>query len=111
MAKPDFIGGAALERAERRPLVRGLSCASAEPMTWGGVFAGGAEIGRVTAAAWPPFLKHGTAIVRFAAPIDEACGAIEVKTRSIGRLPARIAALPFYDAEQSIVRGRSNEIP
>jgi aminomethyltransferase len=110
MAKGDFIGKAALAAADRVPRLYGLKCDPAEPAIGGAVSAANQVIGRVTAAAWSPFLGHGTAIVRLedAPPV---VGELVVVGRDGESYPASLIELPFYDDEKCIPRGLDTTIP
>ena len=50
--------------ADKGILLHGLQCDAGEPYIDGDVMSGDEIIGRVTAAAWSPLLKCGTAIIR-----------------------------------------------
>jgi glycine cleavage system aminomethyltransferase T len=111
MTKPDFIGKAALEGADRTLLVRGLLCADDEPVAGGVLLDGRVEVGRVTAAAYSPYLQSGTAIVRLQRDVALDSKGLVVETRKGGLTPARLATLPLYDAEHRIVRGLDPGVP
>jgi aminomethyltransferase len=111
MTKPDFIGRTALEKADRTVLVRGLLCPDDEPVSGGVLFDGEEEVGRVTAAAFSPYLQSGTAIVRLHRDVAVETDGLAVETRKRGRASARLATLPLYDSEHRIVRGLDTEIP
>lgn len=111
LRKDDFIGKAALLDADRRPLLCGLTCAAGEPLSGGEVRAAGQAIGRVTAAAWSPYLNCGTAIVRLLDAAKRTATEVTVEMRSRGAQPAQLADLPLYDAEKAIPRGLSGGIP
>ena len=88
----------------------GLACAVGEPLSGGLVRSGGETIGVVTAGAWSPFLRCGTAIVRLRDAARRTAGSVTVETRAHGQQPAQLADLPLYDAEKAIPRGLG-EIP
>jgi len=111
LRKADFIGKAALEQADRGLLLCGLTCAAAEPLIGGEVVAGGRAIGRVTAAAWSPFLACGTAIVRLQRAADRDGAGVEVRTRDGLLARATLADLPLYDRDKAIPRGLDRAIP
>ncbi len=111
MTKPDFIGKAAFEDADRTLLVSGLFCADDEPLTGGARLEGDEDVGWITAAAYSPYLKSGTAIVRLRRAVAIDADRLTVETRKAGQAPARLATLPLYDAEHRIVRGLDTEIP
>jgi len=111
MAKPDFIGKSALEKADRSLLVCGLICPTEEPLIGGVLFVGDKDIGWVTAAAYSPYLECGTAIVRLRQALSLESDAITVEARNSSRVGAQLATLPLYDAEHRIVRGLDTEFP
>lgn len=103
LAKEGFLGRKALEHADRRPRLVGLKADH-------GIEAGmalaveGRPAGRITAAAFSPFLGHHVAYARFDEPGDWigrrfACGPQGVAGETV--------ALPFYDAEKLIPRGKA----
>jgi glycine cleavage system aminomethyltransferase T len=75
------------------------------------LFDGEEEVGRVTAAAFSPYLQSGTAIVRLHRDVAVETDGLAVETRKRGRASARLATLPLYDSEHRIVRGLDTEIP
>jgi len=102
LGKPDFLGRAALAGADRRPLLFGISSASALPVPGSEVRDADGVVGRVTAGAWSPFLERGIGYARMDRPREWA-GA-EVCLGEAGE-PAELVALPFYDPERAIPRG------
>jgi len=111
MSKPDFIGKAALANADRGLLLHGLTCEAGEPYIDGEVCSNGQPIGRVTAAAWSPYLKCGTAIVRLNKASNRSLGAITVRLRNGAMMPASLVNLPMYDINKAIPRGLDKTIP
>lgn len=111
MRKPDFIGKAALATADRGLLLHGLKCPDGEPLVDGELFRGERRIGRVTAAAWSPFLKCGTAIVRLDYVADAEPAEVCVRLRDGSLAQARLVGLPMYDADKAIPRGVDTRIP
>jgi aminomethyltransferase len=101
----DFLGRAALEKADRRVRLLGLACKAAEPLIGGPVARGGREIGVITASGWSPFLEQGVAYVRLADASDATLGPVEVMGFDLAMHRAEIVALPFYDADKRIARG------
>ena len=111
MRKPDFIGKAALADADKGVLLHGLKCDAGEPYVDGEVMSGDEVIGRVTAAAWSPFLKCGTAIVRLRHARHASAPDVTVRTRDGEVNAARIVELPMYDKDKAIPRGIDKTIP
>jgi len=111
MKKPDFIGKAALANADRGVLLHGLKCADGEPYIHGEVCSNGKPVGRVTAAAWSPYLKCETAIVRLENANSRSAGGITVRLRDGTMKPASLVDLPMYDLNKAIPRGLDKTIP
>ena len=111
MRKDDFIGKATLANADKGLLLHGLQCDAGEPYSGGEVMSGETVIGRVTAAAWSPFLKCGTAIIRLGDAKDVDASNVTVRTRDGKMSAARIVALPMYDTDKAIPRGIDQTIP
>ena len=111
MRKPDFIGKAALEKAERGLLLHGLKCQAGEPLAGGAVMAGGRVIGHATAAAWSPYLDCGTAIVRLTRAEDGTASGVTMQVRDGSQQPAELVELPMYDKDKLIPRGLDKTIP
>jgi len=111
MGKPEFVGKAALQSADRALLVHGLTCADDEPVPGGGLFLGDELIGRVTAAAFSPYLESGIAIVRLHQGCNDNLVELEIETRRDSRAPANLVRLPMYDEEHRIVRGLDTSTP
>ncbi len=109
--KEGFVGREALLNAARRTLLYGLKSEAAAPASRGEVSDGAAVVGRVTAAAWSPYLKCGIGYVRFAAPGDWKGKMLSVETPEGNRVSCEIVELPFYDPEKRIPRGLDKTIP
>jgi aminomethyltransferase len=109
--KTDFIGKAALETADKGLLLHGLKCPAGEPYIDGEVCADGRPIGRVTAAAWSPYLNCGTAIVRLGQAGDRGLANISVRLRDGSMQVAELVDLPMYDVDKAIPRGIDKAIP
>lgn len=111
MRKADFIGKAALQRADMGVQLFGLQCQAGEPYSGGEVMAADRVIGRVTAAAWSPYLQCGTAIVRLASTQDRQAKDLTVRLRDGTMQPAHLVDLPMYDTAKAIPRGLDTAIP
>lgn len=111
MNRADFIGKAALDNADKRPLLHGIRCAKAEPLILGPAAKGGRAIGHVTAGAWSPYLQCGIGYVRVKDPAHGPGGKIETIGVDGRTYPAEIIELPFYDKEKKIPRGLETTIP
>mgnify|MGYP002003294489 CR=1 FL=1 len=100
--KGDFIGREALEKADRRPRLVGLT-SQGTLETGMAVMIDGAVAGSITASVESPTLGHAIGYVLFDQEGDwidrqVTCGADGV--------PGETVALPFYDAEKLIPRGK-----
>jgi aminomethyltransferase len=106
--KADFIGRAALLKADRETLLYGVKCLSGAPRDHSEILDGTASVGRVTTGAWSPFLECGIGYVRFNEPGDWAGKSLLMKTQHGEFVACEILALPFYDPEKRIPRGLEN---
>jgi aminomethyltransferase len=111
MTKPGFIGREALARADRRPRLHGLRCATATPAAEDAVLLDGAPVGQMTTGAWSPFLEAGIGYARFDEPGDWPGARVTLATRDGATHVAEIAPLPFHDAEKRIPRGLADGVP
>ena len=106
LSKSDFFGRDALAAmTDRRTRIHGITCKTAEPLTGGPVARNGEEIGRMTAAAWSPYLERGIAYVRLARADELEPRSVEVMGFDLAMHEATIIDLPFYDREKRIPRG------
>lgn len=102
LTKEDFIGREALEKADRRTRLVGLKSAQAIEAGMA-LTMDGRDVGRITASAYSPYLGHHIGYARFDEAGDwlgrsVACGPDAV--------PGETVALPFYDPEKLIPRGK-----
>ena len=105
--KDDFIGKAALERADRSQLLFGLVCPTAMPEPGMGVSYGGRHVGHVTIGTWSPTLEVGVGYVRFDEPLGgDDWFAKTVRVHDYGGTPhtATVDTLPFVDKEKQLPR-------
>lgn len=103
--KENFIGRSALLNADRQTLLYGVKCPSAAPADLAGIFDDSADVGRVTAGAWSPYLECGIGYVRFDEPGDWAGRSLLMETGQGSLVDCEIVTLPFYDSEKRIPRG------
>lgn len=108
-SKPDFVGKAALEKADRRCLLFGLLSETGVPTAGLAMLADGEVVGSITAGGWSPTLEKGVGYVRFAAPSVAEAGWLGQKLMlrdKAGQLhPSQVVALPFFDTEKRLPRG------
>lgn len=111
MDKEDFIGKAALSRADRRRTVWGMRVDGGIARLGRVINHDGDPAGRVTSSGWSPFQDCGVAIVR----LDEADlgpgTALEVDCIDDSRRRGEICDLPMYDEAREIPRGKIVAIP
>lgn len=93
--KGDFIGKAALKKADRRRITWGMRVDRGVAQLGRVLTSDGSIIGRVCSSGWSPFQKRGVAIV-----------CMDGKTQR-----AEICDLPMYDARREIPRGKRVDIP
>ena len=105
--KTDFIGRDALAKADQNCLLWGLTCGEAIPFAGLKVLDGNAEVGRMTAGAWTPYLDTGIGFVRFQQKGDWQSRKLTLRTREGSQHACEIVSLPFYDTEKKIPRGGS----
>ncbi|MGB1310411.1 MAG: aminomethyltransferase family protein [Leucothrix sp.] len=108
--KGDFIGKAALQKAAKAPRLTGIVC-DAEPHIGAAIQRNGETIGKVTAGAMSPYLKHGVGIALMdtaghAAGMDVMIGCIDGQQHK-----GQLADLPLYDKAGEIQRGKIVDIP
>ena len=111
MEKADFIGKAALQNARRESRLIGVKCPDAEPHIGGEVTIGGKRAGRITAGAMSPFLRHGVGIALMDASGAPVGTAVEIICVDGNAHQGELAALPFYDPQAEIPRGKRVDIP
>jgi aminomethyltransferase len=109
--KADFIGKAALARADREPRLYGLRCEGGVPAYGAKVRAAGEIVGRVRSSAWSPLLACGIGYVHFYRSGDWPGSPVSVVHRDDTELKAAVVDLPFYDEEKRIPRGIDTKIP
>ena len=105
--KTDFIGRAALERADRRQLLFGLLCATATPQTGMQVYHENHAVGHMTIGTWSPTLDTGVGYVRFDQPLpgDDWSGkTVHLHDRDGTPHRAVVDTLPFVDKEKRLPR-------
>lgn len=111
MENETFVGRAALLDADRRPVLMGLTCATATPTMSSVVLEDGEPVGRISAGAQSPTLDCGIGYVRFNRPDDWIGRTLQLRHTGGETHECQIVALPFFDQEKEIVRGINKEIP
>ena len=111
MDKADFIGKAALEQASKETRMTGLKCPDAAPLIQGEVMQGDRVIGRVTAGEVSPFLQHGIGFVLLDQSSHQNGEAVRIRCVDGQMHEGELHALPFYDEQAEIPRGKKVDIP
>ena len=111
MDKPDFIGKAALEKADKRSRTFGMRVRGGIGERGRTISVGGKTVGRVCSSKWSPYQECGVALVRMDAPEMGPGTEVEVTGTDGATYSAQLCSLPMYDAEGAIVRGRNTTIP
>jgi aminomethyltransferase len=111
MDKPDFIGKAALEKADKRSRTFGMRVRGGIAERGRTISVGGKTVGRVCSSTWSPYQECGVALVRMDDPEMGPGTEVEVTGTDGATYSAQLCSLPMYDAEGAIVRGRNTTIP
>ena len=109
--KGDFIGKAALAKADRLPRSHGLKCAGGEPLISGEVLVNGTVAGIVTSGATSPYLGHGIGIALMDSTTHQAGTTVQIRRKDGLNHPAELVGLPMYDELGEIPRGKRFDIP
>ena len=111
MDKPDFIGKAALEKADKRCRTFGMRVRGGIADRGRTISINGDIVGLVCSSTWSPYQECGVALVRMDDP--EMGPSTEVKVLGIDgkTYSAKLCSLPMYDSEGTIVRGKNTSIP
>lgn len=111
LGKADFIGMAALVRADKRRRTWGLQCAGNVARRGDTVFLNGESVGHVCSSAWSPYLQCGVAIVRLDDPDIGPGAELQVECVDGDTCGGEICELPMYDRAGEIARGIRTDIP
>ncbi|WP_135506158.1 aminomethyltransferase family protein [Roseovarius aestuariivivens] len=111
MDKDDFIGKAALEKADKRRRLYGIICPDEEPRVNGRVEWQGKPAGRITAGATSPYLGHGIGYALMDSAEAGPGTEITVEGNDGKMYAATLAETPLYDKACEIPRGKLVDIP
>ena len=111
MNKGDFIGRAALEGRDQRPVLYGLTCDQATPTSGSIILDNNTTVGHITSGIPSPTLECGIGYVRFDAPGDWIGRMLQLRLLDGNVFPCEIVDLPFFDREKNIVKGINRTIP
>jgi len=109
--KDDFIGKQALAKASKECRHFGIKCDAGEPLISARVEVNGKDEGVVTAGAVSPFLGFGIGYALMASSQHGPGTNIMVGCRDGSMQAAELVALPFYDKQAEIPRGKRVDIP
>jgi sarcosine oxidase subunit alpha len=106
--KPDFVGRAALVRAEKEPLRQRLVGFEMRervvPGEGAAIVERGLPVGRVTSAKRSPTLGHTIGLAWVPPPLAVAGGELQIQCN--GRMiPGHVVLKPFYDPDGERLRG------
>ena len=107
LEKQDFIGRAALERADRTQLLFGLVCPTATPQAGMAVHLDNRPVGHLTVGTWSPTLDTGVGYVRFDRPLpgdDWLHKTVFLHDQDGRSHAATVDTLPFFDKEKRLPR-------
>lgn len=111
MEKPDFIGKRALQKADKRSRTFGMRVRGGVAERGRNVVFDNRVIGQVCSSTWSPYQECGVAIVR----MDKSETGIGTEVQVTGTdgktYSAQLCALPMYDVDGAIVRGKHKVIP
>ena len=108
--KEDFIGQSALVAAPQGVRLTGFSCDN-EPHIGGEIVVAGKPVGKVTAGAISPYLKHGIGLGLMNSADFNHGDKVEIRCVDGELHPGRLNRVPFYDEEAEIPRGKRVDIP
>lgn len=111
LQKADFIGKAALEKADTRLRLHGVICPDGTPKVNGRVEWQGDAAGRITAAAYSPYLGHGIGYALMRSPDVGPGTEVRIEGNDGQMYAATLAETPLYDKACEIPRGKLVDIP
>ncbi len=107
----EFIGRDALERADRACRTWGMRVRGGVAELGRGISIDGKSIGRVCSSGYSPFQGSGVCIVRLDDPDHGPSVRVQVSCIDGSLQDAELCALPMYDKERLIPRGKLVDIP
>ena len=109
--KGDFIGKAALKKANSQTRLFGVKCPEGEPLISSAVEVDGNHAGTITAGVTSPYLGYG---IGYALMKDWQYGVgdnVWVKCKDGEVHPAQLVGPPFYDKNAEIAHGKIEDVP
>lgn len=114
LSKPDFVGRAALQKADQRCLLFGFVTESGVPSANHEILLDGEVVGFITAGSWSPTLEKGVGYVRFYAPAVSAetwlNQTVILKQTDGTTHTGKVVSLPFFDKEKHLPRGLPSSV-
>ena len=107
----DFIGKAALEKADKRKRTFGMRVRGGIAKRGRSITVNGNTVGKVCLSSWSPYQECGVALVRMDHPNFGPDTEVVVTYLDDSAYNAQVCSLPMYDAEGAIVRGRNTGLP
>ncbi len=107
----DFIGKAALKKADKRSRTFGMRVRKGIAERGQTISVDGKNVGQVCSSTWSPYQECGVALVRMNHPENGPGTEVEVAGIDGKTYSAQLCSLPMYDEEGSIVRGKNTTIP
>ena len=108
-SKEDFVGKSALQAADRKKRLFGLTSETGVPSVGCPVLLDKKEVGQVRVGDWSPTLEKGIGYVFLDQPAEDSEGWVGQQLTLIDKEarghPCKIIELPFYDTEKKIPRG------
>ncbi len=111
LGKPDFIGKAALDAADKRCRTWGLRVPQELARLGETLSLGGSPAGRVCSSAWSPFQRCAVAIVRLDDPELGPGTTLDVECNDGVTRAGMTCTMPMYDEKREIPRGKRVDIP
>ena len=109
--RSDFIGKAALGKADKRSRTFGMRVRRGIAERGRTISVDGKNVGQVCSSTWSPYQECGVALVRMDDPENGPGTEVEVTGIDGNTYSAQLCSLPMYDEEGSIVRGINTTIP
>ncbi|MCP3688538.1 MAG: aminomethyl transferase family protein, partial [Gammaproteobacteria bacterium] len=111
-SKEDFVGRTALQTASRDTRMFGLTSTTGVPEVGCEVFEKGAKVGKVRVGDWSPTLEKGIGYVFLDQPAETGENwpgrQLTLVDKAGMEHDSEVVALPFFDAEKNIPRGKQN---
>ena len=111
MSKGDFIGRNALKNSQIQNKIFGIKVRNGIAKRKEFFSVEGSVLGEVTSSTWSPFFECGVGIVRVRDTSLSIGSSVTVEGIDNNRYLGKLCALPMYDKEGLIVRGKNLSVP